>query len=416
MDSCGDECSSGSKAGFRVDLPGVKNKIMVLSGKGGVGKSSIAVALSLGLAERGFKVGLTDVDLHGPSVPVILGKQEERVLAEDNRLLPVEVTERLKAISIGFLLHGEDDAVIWRGPLKMTAIRQFMEDVKWGDLDFLVIDSPPGTGDEPLSIAQMIPDAWALIVTTPQEMALADVRKSVNFCRSLGLRILGLVENMSGMVCPHCGHEIEVFSPGGGKRLSEDMKVELLTSLPIDRAFSVWADRGGAGAGHYRDLANVAPLLDEMVDKVIRNVAGFPGKEEPAVRVSSRQDGVQGDGAGQGMGRSGEKFAVPVEGELLCSHFGHCERFALIELGDDGEPELVEACSPPPHEPGLLPNWLSDKGVNTVIAGDMGQRAVRIFAEKGIEVICGAPQVPPLEAVRKYLSGDLEMGENVCDH
>ncbi|NPV58409.1 MAG: Mrp/NBP35 family ATP-binding protein [Actinobacteria bacterium] len=247
---------------------------MVLSGKGGVGKSSIAATLALGLAERGFRVGVMDVDFHGPSIPVIFGIEGLRVMGDETGIFPAEVGNNLKVISIGLFLEDQDGAVIWRGPLKMTAIRQFMEDIHWGELDYLVIDSPPGTGDEPLSVAQLIPDAYGLIVTTPQELAMADVRKSIAFCRRIGMRLLGLVENMSGMVCPHCGERIDIFGRDGAKGMAERMRVELLASLPLDGGFAAWADRGGAKKGHYKDLDGVAGTLDGMVDRVIALTSG----------------------------------------------------------------------------------------------------------------------------------------------
>jgi Mrp family chromosome partitioning ATPase len=191
---------------------------MVLSGKGGVGKSSVAACLALGLAERGYRVGVMDVDFHGPSIPVIFGVVGERVTGDEEGIFPVTIGENLKVISIGLFMDDNDGAVIWRGPLKMTAIRQFMEDIHWGELDYLVIDSPPGTGDEPLSVAQLMPDAWGLVVTTPQELAMADVRKSIVFCRRIGMRLLGVVENMSGLVCPHCGEHMDIF----GRRSGDD--------------------------------------------------------------------------------------------------------------------------------------------------------------------------------------------------
>ncbi len=227
-DSCGNSCGHGcggeTKTGILPAKTGegssVRHKIMVLSGKGGVGKSSVASCLAMQLAERGFRVGLMDIDFHGPSIPVIFGVQGERLTGDERGIHPFSIGQNLKVISIGLFLDDRDDAVIWRGPLKMSAIRQFVEEVWWGDLDYLIIDSPPGTGDEPLSVVQLMPDAWGLVVTTPQELAAADVRKSVAFCRQTGLRLLGLVENMSDAVCPHCGGKINVFGSGGARRIA----------------------------------------------------------------------------------------------------------------------------------------------------------------------------------------------------
>jgi len=208
-------------------LAHIKRKILVMSGKGGVGKSSIAVSLAVSLANAGYKVGLMDVDLHGPSIPHMLGiptmhtpdiPPEKSMGYLNGAFMPAQYGDNLSVVSIECVLEQVDSAVIWRGPLKISAIRQFVAEVAWQDLDFLVIDSPPGTGDEPLTVAQTIPDAEALIVTTPQAVSLRDVRKSINFCKQVQMTILGLIENMSGFVCPHCGKSTDIFSAGGGEQ------------------------------------------------------------------------------------------------------------------------------------------------------------------------------------------------------
>ncbi len=416
MATCKGDCGEKAKPERHANFAGVNKKIMVLSGKGGVGKSSIAATLALGLAERGYKVGVMDVDFHGPSIPVIFGIEGERVRGDEAGIFPAAIGDNLKVISIGLFLEDRDGAVIWRGPLKMTAIRQFMEDIHWGDLDYLVIDSPPGTGDEPLSVAQLIPDAYGLIVTTPQELAMADVRKSIAFCRRIGMRLLGVVENMSGMVCPDCGGRIDVFGRDGAKGIAERMRVELLSSLPLDGEFAAWADRGGAKKGYYRDLEGVAGALDKMVDRV---VALTRAEESESGVIGPASDGKAAERAednAKGKEEDMEIFAIPTQNGLLCSHFGHCEQFTLVEAGDGGEPAVREVCAAPPHEPGLLPRWLAEKGVKTVIAGGMGARAQQIFAESGVKVLCGAPQAEPLQLARDYLAGTLELGDNACDH
>jgi Mrp family chromosome partitioning ATPase len=216
-----------------------------MSGKGGVGKSSVASYLALGLSQRdGRQVGLLDIDLHGPSIPKMFGLRGRLNLTAQREILPHQYRPNLKIVSIESMLEDTDSAVIWRGPLKHGVIQQFLADCRWEDLDFLVIDSPPGTGDEALSISKLIPDAKALIVTTPQEVALADVRKSINFCRKVGMQILGLVENMSGLFCPHCSGFIPIFRMGGGLRTSAEMGVDFLGELPFDPAVVEGADRG----------------------------------------------------------------------------------------------------------------------------------------------------------------------------
>jgi len=225
-------------------LSRIKHKVLVMSGKGGVGKSSIASYLALGLAHRkGSRVGLLDIDLHGPSIPKMFGLRG-RLDTTEHEIMPHEYRPNLKIVSVESMMEEADSAIIWRGPLKHGVIQQLLADCRWDDLDFLVIDSPPGTGDEALSIAKLIPDAKALIVTTPQEVALADVRKSINFCRKVGLEILGLVENMSGLLCPHCSKFVPIFRTGGGRRTSDAMEVKFLGELPFDPKVVEGADRG----------------------------------------------------------------------------------------------------------------------------------------------------------------------------
>ncbi len=229
---------------LRQRLSQIRHKIIVLSGKGGVGKSTVAANLALALSWAGKKVGLLDVDIHGPSIPKMIGVEGSPVLSELDSLLPVELGD-LKVMSIGLLLEGQDDAVIWRGPMKMGVIKQFLKDVAWGELDYLIVDSPPGTGDEPLSVCQLMENAdGAIIVTTPQEIALADVRRSINFCRQLHLPVLGVVENMSGFVCPHCGKTTDIFKTAGGQRMAEQMDVPFLGAIPLDPKMVLAGDNG----------------------------------------------------------------------------------------------------------------------------------------------------------------------------
>ena len=245
--SC-DGCSSKDKQSrerlIHCKLLRIKHKLLVMSGKGGVGKSSVAAYLALTLAKQGYQVALLDVDLHGPSIPKMLGLRGVLDIADDGQIIPQEYSSNLKVVSMESMLDDTDSAVIWRGPLKHGVIQQFLADCRWDDLDFLIIDSPPGTGDEPLSVARLIPDAKAIIVTTPQEVALADVRKSINFCRKVKLNIAGLVENMSGLFCPHCEGFIPIFRTGGGKRTAERMKLPFLGALPFDPAVVEGGDHG----------------------------------------------------------------------------------------------------------------------------------------------------------------------------
>lgn len=251
-------------------LSKIKNRLLVFSGKGGVGKSTVAVNLGLALSERNLRVGLLDIDIHGPDLAKMLGVEEKRLESAGNdKILPVQVKENLSLISMAFLLQSKDTPVIWRGPLKMKLIRQFLGDVLWGDLDWLIIDSPPGTGDEPLSVAQLIPATGAVIVTTPQEVSLLDSRKAVNFARRLNLRIYGIVENMSGFLCPHCSKPIDLFKSGGGERAAEDIGVPFLGSIPIDPAIVERGDDGKPFIIHHPESEATKAFI-HIVEKLLR--------------------------------------------------------------------------------------------------------------------------------------------------
>ncbi len=247
---------------LELALSKIKKKFLVMSGKGGVGKTSVSVNLAMALADSGFKVGIMDVDVHGPDIPRMLGMADYMAESDGKKLAPLRWSENLLAISIEALMPDKDTPVIWRGPLKHSAITQFIRDVNWGDLDFLIIDAPPGTGDEPMSVAQTIPDAQAIIVTTPQEVALADVRKSINFCRRIKMPVFGLIENMSGFVCPHCGKAVNLFGEGGGKKTAEAFGIQFLGSIPFDPEFVSAGDRGEAFVHNHKD----SPITKAFVD------------------------------------------------------------------------------------------------------------------------------------------------------
>lgn len=225
-------------------LSKIKNKLFVMSGKGGVGKSSVASNLAVGLADKGFKVGLMDVDLHGPSIAQMMGLSELLDINEEQKLIPAQKGPNLKVITMQCLMRDADQAVIWRGPAKAGMIQQFVTQVAWGDLDFLIIDAPPGTGDEPLTVVQTVKDAKAVVVTTPQEVALADVRKSINFCGTVKLEVAGLVENMGPFTCPGCDTKIALFKSGGGETTAANMGIPFLGTLPFDPEVVEASDAG----------------------------------------------------------------------------------------------------------------------------------------------------------------------------
>lgn len=247
----------------------VRCKLLVLSGKGGVGKSTIAANLAISLARAGKEVGLLDADIHGPSLPRLLNLEGRRLITKGEMILPLEVMKHLKVMSIGFFLHEGDEAVIWRGPLKMSVIKQFLKDVHWSTLDYLVVDSPPGTGDEPLTISQLLgPGQAAVIVTTPQDIALIDVRKCISFCRKLKLPILGVIENMSGFVCPHCGKTTDIFKSGGGEKLAQEMGVAFLGRIPIDPGVVLASDAGESYLQEYAGTPT-AWAFEQVVQQIL---------------------------------------------------------------------------------------------------------------------------------------------------
>lgn len=368
-------------------LKNVKHVFMVMSGKGGVGKSTMAASIAVSFAEQGLRTGLLDIDVHGPSIAGMLGLTGLPMNSENGKIQPYTYSDNLNVVSMQGFLQNPDDAVIWRGPLKIGVIRQFLTDVAWGNLDVLVIDSPPGTGDEPLTVAQFIPGCGAIVVTTPQKVALADVRKSLTFCRQVGMKIIGIIENMSGYVCPQCGHCAPIFNTGGGYSLAAEMGVPFLGQVPIDPMVVMAGDEGVPAT-------RKSAALKDVIDTLTHNIITEATKKG---------------------GNSMKKVAIPLVGGELSSHFGHCEQFAFFATEGD-KVTGVEKLTPPPHEPGVIPKWLGEKGANVVLVGGMGERAQELLREQGIEVICGLQLKNPVDIVDQYLAGKLSDGANTCSH
>jgi len=392
---------------LRNCLGRIKHKLVILSGKGGVGKSSVAANLAVDLALHGNTVGLLDVDVHGPSIPRLLSLSGRKPEVREECLIPISWNANLSVMSLGFMLPNRDDSVIWRGPIKMSLIRQFLEDVAWNDLDYLVVDCPPGTGDEPISVLQLLgQDARALIVTTPQVLAIDDVRRSVNFCRHTGNPVLGIVENMSTMICPHCRASIEVFTTGGGQALAEETGVPFLGRIPLDPEIVRAGDEGSVFVTRLQDSPSIQAVHD------------IAGKVMTAFAETADSSGQSEDKTAKGeqpMKDGSLRIAIPVAQGKLCNHFGHCEQFALVDIRDKTVTG-VEYVTPPPHEPGVLPGWIAEQQADVVLAGGMGAKAMGLFKDKGITVLTGAPQGTPEELAEAYINETLATGQNVCDH
>jgi Mrp family chromosome partitioning ATPase len=252
-------------------LEKIKNRLLVFSGKGGVGKSTVAANLALAFAKKGMKVGLLDVDIHGPNLAKMLGMEDRRLEVSGEGIQPVVVNENLSLVSMSFLLQDPNLPVIWRGPMKMKAIQQFLGDVLWGELDWLIIDSPPGTGDEPLTVAQLIPATGAVVVTTPQEVSLLDSRRAVAFARKLNLTLVGIIENMSGMACPHCGEHIDLFKEGGGQAAAAELLIPFLGRIPITPEIVTLGDAGKSFLDSHPD-SEASQAFQEIVEKILEVV------------------------------------------------------------------------------------------------------------------------------------------------
>ncbi|GLI55348.1 hypothetical protein PM10SUCC1_08620 [Propionigenium maris DSM 9537] len=376
---------------IRETMGKVKHKIVVMSGKGGVGKSTLSTNIAYGLALAGKKVGLLDADLHGPNIPLMLGVEGMKLTSLDE---PLKLSDNLKVVSLSFYLEKPDDPIIWRGPAKIGAIRQLLGDVNWGEIDYLVVDLPPGTGDEPLTVAQTLGDTdGSVIVTTPQEVSILDSRKSVKFSQMVGMPILGIVENMSGFVCPHCDERIDIFKSGGGERAAEEMEVDLLGKIPMTPEMVQAGDEGKPYIFSRREGVAYS-ALNSVVEKIIDKVEG--GSED-----MKNSDGI--------------RIAFPTNnGETVETHFGHCKRFAIYTVKGQEivNREIVDA---PPHQPGLLPRFLGELKANTIITGGMGQRAIDFFKAQDIEVILGA--TGGIEGnLKEYMGGALYSKGSACSH
>ena len=403
---CGEH---GREAAFQPDdlaraaMRRIPHKVLVMSGKGGVGKTTVAVNLAYALAAAGHKVGIVDADLHGPDVPLMTGVEGMRGEAGDQGLTPIEAPGGVRVLSVSMFLPSPDAPVIWRGPAKAGVIAQFLGAADWEGTDVLIVDCPPGTGDEPLSVAQMIPDAdGVVIVTSPQGVSLLDSRKCVGFARQLDLPVLGIVENFSGFACAGCGRRIDLFKRGGGQRAATDLGVRFLGSIPITEAMVEAGDSGKPLVVSTPDdpasvaLAGIALAIS--ADWTIADDAAA----EPAAATDRHAKAP-------GMTRLGVT-AEDMSGldAPIAGHFGHAPVVTVVEV-QDGKVVTVTTVPNPGaanHQPGQMPRFLKSLDVDVVLTGTMGERAKSMFDAFGIRVVGGADGTVR-QALDAWLRGDL---------
>ncbi len=391
-------------------LGGIKHKIVVLSGKGGVGKSTVAASIATKLAVEGHRVGILDVDIHGPSVPRIFGVKDQRPgMTDKEKMIPVPVTDNLKLMSVGFLLPHDKEALIWRGPLKIGLIEQFFCDVDWGELDYLVVDCPPGTGDEPLSILQMVPDARGIIVTTPQGLAVEDVQKSITFCKKMNMDLLGIVENMSSFQCPHCGESIEIFPGKGGELMAKDAGVPLLAKLPLNHKLMEASDNG-----------KLMQAFKEMsaFDPIVKVLSELEEKQPEPVKKGTAATGAVAAAQTPRKDDRIQTIAIPVDADnMLDAHFGHASGFAFFVV-DTKKKIVVESKTlmPPAHEPGVIPTWIAAQGTHVLLTGGLGESARKILVDKGVDVVIGVATDNSEKVAEDYMNDTLNIAGNQCNH
>ena len=383
------------------NLARIKHKIVVLSGKGGVGKSTVAVNLAVGLALAGKKVGLLDVDVHGPSVPRLLSLTGADPHMEPGGMEPVPWGANLGVMSLGFLIKDAEQAVVWRGPVKGGLIRQFLSDVFWGELDYLVVDCPPGTGDEPMSVLQFLgPTARTVIVTTPQAVAVDDVRRSVSFVRLMGNPLLGLVENMSGFVCRHCGQVEDIFAAGGGERLAQEMGADFLGRIPLDPELVRSADEGYPLLKVDRE-GHAARALLGVVDRLLAlDKAARPGSAPAAPAAAP----------------GAVRIALPLDGPLVSESPAACRRMLLVDVDPAASGVATEPRDDFPPDPAQWPDWLVAQGVHVLLARNLPAAVQEACAARGVQAAAGVPAGSPDAALDAYLSGAARAAHGADGH
>jgi Mrp family chromosome partitioning ATPase/predicted Fe-Mo cluster-binding NifX family protein len=386
------------------NLGRIKNTVVVMSGKGGVGKSTVTVNLSYALASLGNRVGIMDIDFHGPSIAKMTGIEGKLFdVSKSDRPMPIQADKNIFVLSMASLLAGSDSPVIWRGPMKMVAIQQFLEDFDWPELDYLIVDCPPGTGDEPLSIIQTIGNVTGtIIVSTPQDLAFLDARKTITFSQQLNAPILGIIENMSGFICPKCGEKINIFKTGGAEKAAIDFDLNILGFIPIETGIVESGDNGKPYVNSHKKSEGGKVFMEiakKVIDKIKNNAAA--GSEKAGLEKNA----VPGK----------EKIAIPVDDGVVSEHFGHAGIFAVYHT-ENGAVVKKEELVPPPHEPGVIPKWLNTVGATIIITGGIGQSAINMFNGFGINVLSGAPAMKADDLIDGYLKNEITFKGGTCSH
>ena len=384
----------------------IPHKILVMSGKGGVGKTTVAVNLAFALAKQGLQVGVLDVDLHGPNAALMAGVEGRHTDILDEKIRMVDAGNGVRLLSISFFLEDPDAPIVWRGPRKTGAIRQLLADGNWEGIEVLVVDCPPGTGDEPMSVAQLIPDAdGSIVVTSPQDVALLDSRKCVHFVGQIGQRMLGIIENMSGFICPSCGDRIDLFKTGGGERAATELHVPFLGRIPISAAMVDAGDSGRPIVLHHpEDPASLA------LTEIARGLQA--GWDAPTAKDLPK--GTQTMTAKRTVAVASDNDQ-DLKGEVSM-HFGRCPFFTLVEVEDGAirDSRVVPNPHYDNHQPGIMPGFIHSLGAHVILAGGMGPKAVQLFHGFGMDVATGAiGQVD--KVVQAYLAGQLS-GIVPCHH
>lgn len=377
---CSEECSERTQESLLAPLhegSQVKRVIGVVSGKGGVGKSLVTSMLAVTAQRNNYRTAVLDADITGPSIPKMFGIHE-RAKAADNCIIPVKTKTGISVMSLNLLTEDETDPVIWRGPMIAGVVKQFWSDVIWGDIDYMFIDMPPGTGDVPLTVFQSIPVDGIMIVASPQELVGMIVEKAVKMANTMDIPVLGLVENMSYVSCPKCGEELYIFGESHIENIAEKYSINSIAKLPVEPKLAKACDKGSI------ELFD-GTWLDELFQNMNKNK-------------------TKGDNT--------MKIAVSCNGNQIWAHFGHCENFMVFET-EKGKIVSEQSVPNPGHKPGFLPNFLADMGVKVMISGGMGGGAVDIFNERDVEVVLGA-QGDAKKAVEAYLRGELESTGSIC--